>query len=608
MARAHATDDRPLAELLNTQARRLVFWLAGICRVLRPGRAQSLYPMIRSTRRQSQVRPAQATIENYRAAGLWGIETLDDRFRGNARRVPDRVGLVDPPNRGAFTDGAPRSLTYAEIDRAVERVARGIRASGVQPGEIVVYQLPNIVESVIVLLACSRSGVVASPLLVQFDRHEIDFVLRQLKPRLYIGARFRARDLLADAADLCSAAGCAACHVQDLMAAEPGEVDRGGFDADDLATICWTSGTEGRPKGVMRTSNNWFITARNMLHGAMMREDDVILNTRPLVNMAAMSNVVSWLVTASTLVLHHPLDVDLVLQQIAEERVTMALMPPAFFVALLKGDSLRSDLDLSSLRILGTGSASIPPWATYRIEGDLGIEIVNFFGSNEGTSLLSTRHEMPDAGLRATHFPRFGRAELEFPSFPPAHDFESWLIDTETGAEILEPGRPGELRVRGPGVFLGYFGEPTMTGAAFDEHGRYRTGDIFEIAGTGDMARFYRFIGRNKEIIVRGGIKISPAELDELAADFEGASEVAFFACDDERLGEIVGVAVVPAPGHTVALDDIIAWLKAKRVAIYKLPQRMLTLEALPRNPMFKIQRDRLRDMDRECHTRMEAK
>ncbi|WP_165814412.1 class I adenylate-forming enzyme family protein [Pararhodobacter oceanensis] len=552
------------------------------------------------------MRPTQADIDRYRNAGLWGDETLDDRFQANARRVPERVALIDAPNRSDFTDGAPQRLTYAEVDAAASRTAARIRALGVQPGEIVVYQLPNIVESVILLLACNRAGMVASPLLVQFNGHEIDYVLRQLKPRLFIGARFKTRDLTAEASALCAAAGCMTARVDEITEGPATPVDRGTRDADDLATICWTSGTEGRPKGVMRSSNNWFITARNMLHGASMREGDVILNTRPLVNMAAMSNLVGWLATASTLVMHHPLDMELVVQQIRDERVTMTLMPPAFFVALLKDDALRARADLSSLRLLGTGSASIPPWATDKIEGEFGIEIVNFFGSNEGTSLLSTGRELPDPGLRATHFPRFGRDEFDWPSFPPTQDFESFLIDPESGEEILEPGRPGELRLKGPGIFIGYYGEPELTAKAFDEEGRYRTGDIFEIAGEGEMARFYRFIGRNKEIIVRGGLKISPAELDELAADFPGATEIAFFGCDDDRLGEIVGVAVVPVAGREVTLAEIIAWLKNKQVAIYKLPQHLLTLTALPRNAMFKIQRDRLRELDLEINTKEE--
>ncbi|MGE4306796.1 MAG: AMP-binding protein, partial [Novosphingobium sp.] len=321
------------------------------------------------------MRPPQTQIERYCRAGLWGTETIDSRFRANVAQVPDRLALVDAPNRESFTDGAPRRLSYAELDRAVDRVAALIRARGVAPGDIVVYQLPNIVESVIVLLACARAGAVASPLLVQFDTNEIGFVIDKLKPRLFIGGRFKKRDLADNVAALCDAAGCALVRVEDLLAGEdePRTVAPSGRDADDVATICWTSGTEGRPKGVMRTPNNWFVTGRNMIHGAALRDGEVILNIRPLVNMAAIGgSFMSWLGTASTLVLHHPLDIGLVVRQIREERVTVTFMPPAFFVSLLKDEEMRAEADLSSLRLMGTGSAAIPAWAIDGIEREFG--------------------------------------------------------------------------------------------------------------------------------------------------------------------------------------------------------------------------------------------
>src|SRR3546814_8211749 len=96
--------------------------------------------------------------------------------------------------------------------------------------------------------------------------------------------------------------------------------------------------------------------------------------------------------------------------------------------------------------------------------------------------------------MRATLFPRFGRPEFDWPTFPPTRDFTTHLVDPDSGEEIEEPKRPGEMRIAGPGIFLGYYGEPKMTKAAFDERGRYRTGDLFEIAGDGDLARFYRFV------------------------------------------------------------------------------------------------------------------
>lgn len=546
------------------------------------------------------MRPSQAQINKYRSAGLWGDQTIDSRFRANVALVPDRIALVDAPNRADFTDGKAQRLSYAELDRMVERAAAVLGGRGVGPSDIVTYQLPNIVESVIVLLACARVGAVASPLLVQFDVNEIEYVVNKLRPRLFIAARFKSRDLGANALSICAAAGCEVMRADELLA----DADRvesaliPPTDADDVITICWTSGTEGRPKGVMRTSNNWFVTGRNMVLSAALQDGEVILNTRPLVNMAAIGgSFMSWLMTASTLVLHHPLDIGLVIEQIRAERVSVTFMPPTFFVSLLKNEEIRATADLSSLRLMGTGSAAIPEWAIDGLEREFGIEIVNFFGSNEGTSLLSTVREVPDPAMRATMFPRFGRPEFDWPTFPPAHDFVTALVDPESGEEINEPHRQGELRIAGPGIFIGYYGEPEMSETAFDEQGRYRTGDLFEIAGDGDLARFYRFVGRCKDIIVRGGMKIAPAELDNLIAAFDPAAEAAFFGCDDERLGEIVAVAVVPKPGSTILLDDVISFLKSRRVAIYKLPQLLITLDALPRNGLMKVQRDKLREL-----------
>nr|WP_246374872.1 class I adenylate-forming enzyme family protein [Aquamicrobium lusatiense] len=549
------------------------------------------------------MRPTQAQIDRYHQAGLWGTETIEARFRANVQRLPDRLALADAPNRTEFSEGAPRRLTYAALDREVERLTVLLRSRGVTPGDVVVYQLPNIIESVALLLACLRAGAIASPLLVQYDRNEVSHVLDTLKPRVFVAGRFKSRDLAAEAEPLCQALSCALLRTADLLAAPApaGPVPVGARDADDVATICWTSGTEGQAKGVMRTSNNWFVTGRNMYFSAALRDGDVILNTRPLVNMAAIGgSFMSWLVIAGTMIMHHPLDIPLVIRQIRDERVTMTLMPPAFFVSLLKDEALRADADLSSLRLMGTGSAAIPAWAIDGIEREFGIEIVNFFGSNEGTSLLSTPREVPDPALRATHFPRFGRPEFDWPTFPPTHDFTTQLVDPATGDEITEPNRAGELRIAGPGIFLGYAGEPALTAAAFDQRGRYRTGDLFEIAGTGPMARYYRFVGRNKDIIIRGGLKIAPAELDDIIAGFDAAAEAAFFGCDDDRLGEIVGVAVVPRPGRSVSLDDVVAYLKERRVAVFKLPQRLVLLDALPRNALMKVQRNLLRDMARD--------
>lgn len=543
-------------------------------------------------------------IEAYTARGWWGTETLDEVFRRNAALHPQRLALVDPPNRPAFAAGAPRRLRYAELDAIVEGMAARMAAAGVGKDDVVAFQLPNTVEPVILLLACARIGAIVSPLLPQFDANELQPIVGLLKPALFFTVnRHKRRDLAAGARQACRGHGGGVIALDGdegeawlaPAAATAVPAPRRAAGANDVFTVCWTSGTEGRPKGAMRTHNNWLWTGRIMCDGARLRDGDVIMNVRPLVNIAAIGgSFASWLACAGTLVMHPPLDVELALRQIREERVQATFMPPAFFMSLLADPALAASADLSSLRVVGTGSAAIPGWVIERMERDYGVELVNFFGANEGTSLLSSSREVPDPAHRASYFPRLGRREFAWPSLSQAEQIESRLVDADTGEEIDQPNRPGELRLRSPSIFMGYFGEPALTRSAFDEQGYLRTGDLFEIPGDGELRRYYRFVGRCKDIIVRGGLKIAPAELDELLSRHPLLEEAAAFPYPDRRLGEKVGVAAVPRPGAQVALADVVAFLKEHKVAVYKLPERLMLLDRLPRNALHKVLRREL--------------
>jgi non-ribosomal peptide synthetase component E (peptide arylation enzyme) len=348
----------------------------------------------------------------------------------------------------------------------------------------------------------------------------------------------------------------------------------------------------------MRSHNNWLWNGRCLFEGFELRRGDAILNIRPLVNMAAIGgSFMSWLLTGGRLVLHHPLDIRLALEQIRTEGVNLAYMPPTFFMSLLADASLASRADLSSLRVLGTGSAALSAQAIERMERDYGIEIVNVFGSNEGVGMLSRRQEIPDPAYRASFFPRCGRREVEWPNLAVYMQQESRLVDPATNEEITEPGVAGELRMRSPGIFPGYIGEEELNKKAFDDQGFYCSGDLFEIAGEGALKKYYKFVGRLKDIIVRGGIKIAPAELDELISGHPLLKDAAFFGYADDRLGEKVGVAVVPKAGSPISLADVIGFMKEKHVAVYKLPERLLVLDELPRNAMLKVVRRRLTEI-----------
>lgn len=542
-------------------------------------------------------------VKQYTQLGWWGQQTLDDVFIENTTKHPARCALVDPPDRTKWTDGAPARLSYTTLNEKVNQWACYLDSEGVEQGDIVLAQLPNIHELVVLLLACFRVGAVISPVLVQFDQNELDQVAELLQPKLIVTTtRFKQRNLGKTLQSIANRLGvpCWLCDDEKTFPSSTSKAraNRPRVDANSTATICWTSGTEGTPKGVLRSHNQWLATGRLMAESSQLQQGDRLLNTRPLVNMAAIGgSLCSWLQCAGTLVLHHPLDMDLAIEQIRDEKVNVTFMPPAFIVGLLKNPELRANANLSSLRVLGSGSAAIPDWAVLEFEQQFKVSLINFFGSNEGIGLVSTPDEMPDPLLRATLFPRFGVKEFNWPSIPTAREMTTKLVDPETGDEITKPNISGELRVKGSTIFANYLNAPQATLDAFDEEGFYRSGDLFEIAGDGELNKYYRFVGRCKEVIIRGGFNIAPAELDSLLSDHPAITEIAAYGYPDERLGEKIGVAVVPKPGCSLQLNDITEYLKNKHIAVFKLPEHLMLLDQLPRNGLLKVLRRELTEM-----------
>ena len=221
------------------------------------------------------------------------------------------------------------------------------------------------------------------------------------------------------------------------------------------------------------------------------------------------------------------------------------------------------------------------------------IDVINYFGTNEGASLTASSLDLPDPAMRASYFPRFGVDGYEW-KLPVAKRVATRLVDPESGKDIEVPGKPGELRVKGPAIFSGYFRSPEMTARAFDEDGYYRTGDLFEIAG--ERGELYRFVGRLKDIIVRGGFNISSEELEALILAHPKVRETAIVGYPDDTLGERVCAVVALKEGETLELPGLVDFLRNERkVASYKLPERLLVLDALPRNPLGKVLKRDLR-------------
>lgn len=562
-------------------------------------------------------------IRRYTEQGWWRNETITDLFFKNLSCSPDQLALVDPPNRADLAPGAPMRLTYAELSWAFNRLAEVLVKAGVGKDDVVMVQLPNIAEFIITYLAAAQIGAIISPLPVQYRTHELKLVIDLTQPKAFITTtNFEGfnhlemvqelqpdfptlQTLIALGDDLPD--GVLSMHeiLETPMDGKTLKVylDEVEITANDVFTICWTSGTEANPKGVPRSHNLWVSIAYFTVDGAELDPGCNLLNPFPMVNMSGIGGMlVPWLITGGKLAMHHPLNLPVFLSQIAAEQINYTVVPPVLLDLLLLRPALLENADLSSIKNIGSGSAPLSPSMVGKWKALHNIDVLNFFGANEGTALVSSATDIPDPEERALYFPRFGIEGFEW-SQRMAGGIQTRLRDPISGEEITEPGIPGELMIKGATIFHGYYKRPDLTEKAFDYDGYFHTGDLFSLeqGDDGQLSR-YRFVGRLKDVIIRGGMTISSEEIEVLINAHPKVQEVAVVGYVDGRKlkEEIITAVVVPAPEEEVSLTEIVEHLREKDIAAYKMPKQMKVIERLPRNPVGKVLKRDLREMLKE--------
>jgi acyl-CoA synthetase len=557
-----------------------------------------------------------ARVAEYRARGAWTNETWNDYLDRAVAARPDHVAIVDPPNRAEITDGEAGRWTWLELSEAVDRLAGVFLAAGLGPDDVVGVQLANTRELAQTYLALSRIGAILSPFPVQFRRHELSILgpavaMKAIVTSGRIKDRANAQVIEEMSADIPSLAMVlafgddipeSAVSLARRLAGDQVEAaqllarhdETHRPDGNDCVSICWTSGTESVPKGIPRTHDDWLAITWAEVDAIRLTADDVTLSPFPMVNMAGIGGTfLPWLMTGGTLVLHHPFDQELFLQQVATERATFTVAGPALLTKLLQEPELLDATDISSLRVVGSGSSALPAAVVRGWEVDHGVEVSNMYGSNEGVGLVNEARSVPDPAERGILFPRWGRPEVDSSDVPATKWMSSRLIDVETGEEITEPGRPGELRMKGPGVFAGYLASQQLANP-FDDDGYCRSGDLFEIAG--ERNQYYRYVDRHKDIIIRGGFNISAAEVENLVLSHPAVAEAAAVGYPDPVLGERTCVFVVlKDPAGSLSLGELCDYLAAKSVASYKLPERLEIVPSMVRNPLGKVVKEELR-------------
>jgi fatty-acyl-CoA synthase len=546
----------------------------------------------------------------------WTPMTLHARLAQCAEEFAERPMVI--------TD--EQTVTYAEVAAWTERLADGLVALGVRPGDRVGLVMANYVEFVPLKFAISRAGAIAIPFNFLYRTEELRYVLEQSDANLLITmtgfagldhlgmldeiapgwdrkeqtALPELREVVTLSTDHRSRAGVRSVADLERVGVEHAGVaaERGADRAaapDDVADILYTSGTTGSPKGVLITHDASQRTGYASALTRAFEDGRRILFSLPCYHMFGyVEGLMAAMMVGGAIIPQTAFDPGRYLEGIERHRATDILCVPTMTVALLEHPDVTTR-DLSSLTAILSGAAPAPVWLWEKVRGALGVdEIVTGYGMTEqGGAMTLTLPEDPLERLSATvgRVKLAGAAGLPEAAGDAAGDLTEYrTIDVLTG-EPLPPGEEGELAARGPTNMLGFYGKPAETALALDGEGWVRSGDL----GFLTEDRYVVLTGRSKELYKSGGELVMPKEVEEVLSRHPGVSQAFAVGVADERWGEIGVACVVAKAGVEVTADELLA-LCREQLARFKVPRRVVFLDGaeLPTTPTGKVQKFRL--------------
>ncbi|MBL7492270.1 AMP-binding protein [Frankia sp. AgB1.9] len=497
--------------------------------------------------------------KRYEAAGWWKPETLGDLLATGLAAAPDAQFRVHSAVR-------PYEGTFRDVELLARRLAAGLRARGIGPGDVVALQLPNWVEAAAGFWASALLGAVTVPIVHFYGRKELGYILRTAKPRAFLTAERFGR--LEFQPDLCAdipVVGVVGRDFEALLADEP----LAGVVAADPATpavIAFTSGTTKDPKGVVHSHQTLGFETRQ-LAGLMPGPADrgAQVTGAPVGHFIGMLNALLIpVLDGMPINLLDVWDPGKVLALLADG-LTIGGGATYFITSLIDHPDFEVAKHLDGMRYAGLGGSSVPAAVTTRLS-DFGVTVFRSYGSTEHPSITGSRYVAP-------------RDKRLFTDGDPMEGVEIRLAED------------GEILSRGPDLCLGYL-DDELTARAFDDEGWYHTGDV----GSLDADGYLTIVDRKADFIIRGGENISALEVEEALLTLPAIAEVAVVAAPDLRLGEHAAAILRLLPGHTVpTLEELRAHLQGVGLARQKWPEEIHAVEDFPRTPSGKIQKALLR-------------
>jgi malonyl-CoA/methylmalonyl-CoA synthetase len=489
-------------------------------------------------------------------------------FREQFKRFPDKIALETP-------DGLKWS--YEHLDREAARIANFLSGKGIKVGDRVSVQVAKSPEALILYLACVRAGFVYHPLNTGYKESELSYFLGNAEPAAVI-CDSRDRALMEK---LCTenavpilltlnadGTGSLTDEAADFAADYP-VIER---KPDDMAALLYSSGTTGRPKGIMLTNENLLSNAQSLVEGWGFTDKDVLLHALPIFHVHGLFVALGCVfLSGASMRWLAGFDLDQVLGELPKSTVMMGV--PTYYTRLLSSDRLNADL-VANMRLFISGSAPLLAETFEEFEQVTGHRILERYGMSETN--MNTSNPLHGERKPGTVGPALPGVEVR-------------VVDDNNGP--LPTGEIGNLQVRGPNVFKGYWKMPDKTAEDFTPDGYFNTGD----KGLIDADGYVSIVGRSKDMVITGGLNVYPKELELLIDEQDGVLESAVIGVPHKDFGEAVVAVVIPRAGVTLNEATLIDEIK-DQMSGFKVPKRIVFLDALPRNTMGKVQKNILRE------------
>jgi acyl-CoA synthetase (AMP-forming)/AMP-acid ligase II len=526
----------------------------------------------------------------YHRDGLWDGTTLSGRLAARAASEPERPAVID-------RDGTARH-SYAELERDVSILAAWLARRGVGVGDVVSIQLPNWYEFVVVAVATQRVGGVINPLLPIYRRKELLHAFTVAESKVVCTpAAYRNHDHLEETRAVIEASGRTIVHVvvaddrpavidqadgptawfADILAGADGAgtaaTSSGQLERPDaVSELIFTSGTEANPKAIMHTEQTANFSVRVAREDMGISDGDVVWMPSPIGHSTGFNYGVRFAVYHGLpLVLQDRWDAAVACDLIGTYGASYTMASTTFLQDVVAEAERRGGPPLGSMTRFGCGGSPVPPDLVRRAAA-CGIGVLRLYGSTEVLVATWNRPESTTGHTMETDGKALSNVEVE--------------VRDELGS-VCAAGAVGEIHVRGPNTCVGFYRDPDRTAATFAPGGWVRSGDLATMDGGG----YLTVVGRKKEIIIRGGLNITPREIEDLLLDFPEVDRAAVVGLPHERLGEQVCACVVLAPGAGLDFGTMVERLRRIGLATYKLPQRLEILDALPITASGKTQK-----------------